>query len=250
MLDVAGRPDLRRVLSAAEEMVAEGADILDVGGESTRPGAAAVSLAQERCRVVPVVRALAERFPLPVSVDTGRPEIMREAAEAGAAIINDVRALRRPGALAAAAATDCMVCLMHMQGEPASMQAEPVYADVVAEVTGFLAERLAAARRAGIGDERLLVDPGFGFGKTVAHNLTLLARLQEIGERTGVPVLVGWSRKSTIGAVLDRPVDGRLAGGLAAAVLSVAAGAAVVRTHDVQATRDAILFADACLRHA
>ena len=237
---------LAAAVAHARSMAAEGAALLDVGGESTRPGAAPVGVAEELARVIPVVEALAGPGLPPVSVDTTKPEVMLAAAAAGAELINDVNALRAPGALEAAAASGCAVCLMHMQGEPRTMQADPRYDDVVDEVYGFLAARLEACAGAGIGPERLLVDPGFGFGKTLAHNLALMKHLDRfLG--LGVPVLVGVSRKSMIGAVTGRPVGERLAGGLALAALAVAAGARIIRTHDVAATHDALAMTTAVL---
>jgi len=226
-------------LRRAEQMVAEGADLIDVGGESTRPGAAEVAVEDELRRVVPVIAALARRLPVPVSVDTSKPEVMRAAADAGATLINDVRALRAPGALAMAAALDLPVCLMHMRGEPRTMQEAPVYDDVVGEVRGFLAARIAACVAAGIAPQRLLIDPGFGFGKRLAHNLGLLARLTEL-THLGPPLLVGLSRKSMLGALTNRPVDERLAAGLAAGVIAARSGARILRVHDVAATLDAL----------
>ncbi|WP_295886767.1 dihydropteroate synthase [uncultured Thiohalocapsa sp.] len=226
-------------LRRAEQMVAEGADIIDVGGESTRPGADAVSMQDERRRVVPVIEALARRLPVPVSVDTSKPEVMRAAADAGASLINDVRALRAPGALAAAVSLGLPVCLMHMQGEPRTMQESPTYGDVVAEVGNFLKARIAACLAAGLPGERLLLDPGFGFGKRLAHNLALLARLPELAE-IGPPLLVGISRKSMLGAITGRPVAERLPAGLAAAVLAARSGARILRVHDVAPTVDAL----------
>lgn len=226
-------------LRRAEQMVAEGADIIDVGGESTRPGADAVSMQDERHRVVPVIEALARRLPVPLSVDTSKPEVMRAAADAGASLINDVRALRAPGALAAAASLRLPVCLMHMQGEPRTMQSDPTYGDVVAEVGDFLRARIAACLAAGVPGERLLLDPGFGFGKRLAHNLALLARLPELAE-IGPPLLVGVSRKSMLGAITGRPVAERLPAGLAAAVLAAHGGARILRVHDVAPTVDAL----------
>ncbi len=231
-------------LARAEAMAAEGAAVIDVGAESTRPGAAPVSAAEEIARLLPVVEALSSRLPLPISVDTGKPEVMRAAVGAGAGLINDVRALRLPGALGAAAELGVPVCLMHMQGEPGTMQAAPRYGDVVAEVRDFLAQRLAACVAAGIPEARILVDPGFGFGKTAAHNLLLLRHLDAL-RALGRPVLVGLSRKSVFGEVLGRPVGERLAGGLAAAALAVWQGAALVRSHDVAATVDAVRWAAA-----
>lgn len=231
-------PALRR----AERMVEEGADILDIGGESTRPGAMPVSAREEIDRVVPVIEALAPRVSLPISIDTGKPEVMRAAVAAGAGMINDVRALRGPGALEAAAEAGVPLCLMHMQGEPGTMQAAPVYGDVVSEVRDFLHHRVAVCLDAGIPPERLLLDPGFGFGKTLVHNLALLAGLAELCD-LGFPVLVGLSRKSMIGALTGREVHERLAGSLAAAVLAVERGARLVRTHDVAPTVDALRVA-------
>jgi dihydropteroate synthase len=222
-----------------ETLLGEGADILDIGGESTRPGSATPDLEEERARVLPVVRH-AVKLGVPVSVDTSRPEVMREALDLGADIVNDVRALQRPGALAAVAAFPAAgVCLMHMRGEPGSMQLAPDYADVVAEVRDFLAGRALAAQAAGIGHERIVLDPGIGFGKTPEHNLTLLARQHEL-LALGWPLLVGWSRKSTLGAVTGRPVAERLAASIAAALAAVQRGAAIVRVHDVAATVDAL----------
>lgn len=226
-------------LRRAEQMVGEGAAVVDVGGESTRPGAAAVSAADELRRVVPVIEALARRLPVPISVDTSKPEVMRAAADAGATLINDVRALREPGALAAAVALGLPVCLMHMQGEPRTMQEAPTYTDVVAEVGAFLEARVAACRAAGLAQERLIVDPGFGFGKRLAHNLALLARLPELA-RLGPPLLVGISRKSMLGALTGRGVDERLPASLAAAVIAARGGARILRVHDVAATVDAL----------
>jgi dihydropteroate synthase len=217
----------------------EGADILDVGGESTRPGAAPVSAAEQIARVVPVIAALAKATTLPISVDTSDPEVMRAAVAAGAGMINDVRALRAEGALDAAAALGVPVCLMHMQGEPATMQDAPDYEDVVAEVHSFLAQRLFACEMSGIPKKRLLVDPGFGFGKTLAHNLRLLRQLGRFAE-LGVPVLAGLSRKGMIGALTGREADARVHGSIAAALLAVQGGARIVRVHDVAATVDAL----------
>ena len=225
-------------------MVDEGAGIIDVGGESTRPGAAAVSAPQEIERVVPVVERIVARTPVPVSVDTSKPEVMAAAAAAGAQMINDVRALRMPGALESAAASGCAICLMHMQGEPSSMQSEPHYEDVVAEVGEFLDQRVTACIQAGIDRDRMCLDPGIGFGKRPEHNLVLMARLESLTGR-GFPVLVGVSRKSLIGIITGRPVDQRLAGSIAFAALMVASGAAILRAHDVAATVDAIKVARA-----
>ncbi len=240
---------LDAALLCGERLAAEGADILDIGGESTRPGAAEVSVAEEIDRVVPVIAALASRLDLPLSVDTSKPEVMRAAVAAGAGLINDIYALRRPGALAAAAQLAVPVCLMHMRGTPETMQREPRYIDPVAEVSTFLEERLAACVAAGIPRQRLLLDPGFGFGKTLEHNLALLAGLPTLAA-LGPPLLVGLSRKSMIGALTGREVGERLAGSLAAAVLAVERGARVIRVHDVAATRDALQVTLALLRVA
>lgn len=219
-------------------MKEEGADILDLGGESSRPGAEAVSPVEEQARVLPVLEALRE-VGLPLSIDTVHPETMRAALAAGADMINDINALRAPGAVQAVADSGCGLCLMHMQGEPKTMQAAPRYADVVAEVIDFLDGRLAALAAAGIAAERVCLDPGFGFGKTTAHNYRLLRDLPRL-TGLGRPVLIGVSRKSMIGAVTGRAPEGRLAGSLAAAVAAVERGARIVRVHDVAATRDAL----------
>lgn len=226
-------------LRRAEVMVEEGAALIDVGGESTRPGAQPVSVQEELDRVLPVVERLARELPVPISVDTSKPAIIRETARAGAGLINDVRALRLPDALEAAAASGLPVCLMHMRGEPATMQQEPGYADVVAEVHAFLAERIRVCKNAGIPRERILVDPGFGFGKTLGHNLTLLRHLDRFTD-LAAGVLVGVSRKSMIGALLNAPVGERLSGGLAAAVIALWQGANIIRTHDVRETVQAL----------
>jgi dihydropteroate synthase len=215
----------------------EGADILDIGGESTRPGARPVPVEAELKRVLPVLAGLRDAGAA-LSVDTMKPEVMRAALGAGADMINDVNALRAPGAWQAVAGSGCGICVMHMQGEPRTMQAEPRYADVVAEVGGFLAEALAEARRQGVADDRLLVDPGFGFGKTLAHNVDLFRALPELARQA--PVLVGVSRKSMLGLITGRPVEARLPASVAAALLAAQAGAAVLRVHDVAATVDAL----------
>ncbi|MDS4071020.1 MAG: dihydropteroate synthase [Candidatus Competibacter sp.] len=237
---------LAEALRRAETMVEEGAALIDVGGESTRPGASPVSAREELGRVLPVVERLARELPVPVSVDTSKPEVMREAVRAGAGLINDVRALCLPGALEAAAASGVPVCLMHMRGEPSTMQREPRYSDVVAEVHASLAERIRVCESAGISRERILVDPGFGFGKTLDHNLILLRHLDRF---TGLAagVLVGMSRKSMIGLLLDVPVGERLAGSLAAAVIAVWQGARIVRAHDVRETVRALRVCSAVL---
>lgn len=216
----------------------EGADILDVGGESTRPGAEAVPAAEEIRRVLPVIEALARRGCV-VSVDTKKPEVMRAALDAGAAMVNDVMALQAPGALDVVAASDAAVCLMHMQGNPQTMQQTPHYADVVEEVKQFLQGRAAACEAAGIARERLVIDPGFGFGKSLEHNLALLRRLDRLAE-PGLPVLAGLSRKSMLGLLTGRGVEEREFAGVAAHLAAVARGARLVRVHNVAAMRDAL----------
>ena len=222
------------------KLAGEGADLLDIGGESTRPGAAEVPLEEELRRTIPVIERLARETGLPISIDTSKPEVMRAAVAAGAGLINDVYALRREGALDAAAELGVPVVLMHMQGEPRSMQADPVYDDVVAEVHRFLVERLFAAEMAGIAKKRIVVDPGFGFGKTLAHNLALLAQLERFGE-LGVPVLAGLSRKRSIGELTGRDdAHERVHGSVAAHLIAAQRGAKLLRVHDVVATVDAI----------
>jgi len=230
---------VKAALAHARLMVEEGAAIIDVGGESTRPGAAAVAEEEELRRVIPVIEALSRELEVPVSIDTAKPRVMREAVAAGAGMINDVRALQAPGALEVVRELEVPVCLMHMQGEPRTMQQAPRYGDVVAEVLAFLEERLAACRAAGIGEERLLIDPGFGFGKELAHNLELMRHLDRF-LTMGRPLLVGVSRKAMIGGVLDVPVNDRLYGSIALATLAVWQGAAIVRSHDVRPTVDAL----------
>lgn len=234
-----GRLDISRVLQRVEAMLAEGADIIDVGGESTRPGAVAVSGEEELRRVAPVVEAIANRFDVPVSVDTSTAQVILAAADSGASLINDVRALRRPGALEAAATTGLPVCLMHMAGEPEDMQDNPEYRDILDEVQTFLLARVAACEAAGISREQILLDPGFGFGKTLAHNLELFRKLPEL-QKLGMPLLIGVSRKSMIGAILDKPVDQRMVGSVAMAMLAAQRGAGIIRVHDVSATADAL----------
>ncbi len=228
----------------AQRMVEEGAAIIDVGGESTRPGSPPVPLHEELERVVPVVEALAKAIDVPISVDTTKPEVMRAAVAAGAGLINDIMALQAPGALEAAAELQVPVCLMHMQGVPRTMQERPEYRDVVAEVRQFLLDRVEACRQAGLGDDKLLLDPGFGFGKTVGHNYRLLRELAVFAS-DGYPLLVGMSRKSMLGQVLNLPVDQRLHGSIAAAVIAVWNGAAIVRVHDVRPTVEAITVVQA-----
>jgi dihydropteroate synthase len=225
-------------------MAEEGAAIIDVGGESTRPGAGAVSAAEELERILTVIERLRAASPAVISVDTSKPEVMRAAAAAGAGLINDVRALRAPGAMAAALESGCAVCLMHMQGEPRTMQLAPVYQDVVAEVRAFLAERAAACRAAGFGAGRLALDPGFGFGKNLEHNLALLRGLPGLAA-DGLPLVVGLSRKAMLGKLTGRGDGERLAGSVALAALAVLNGARIVRAHDVAATLDAVRVAAA-----
>ena len=221
-------------------LIAAGADILDIGGESTRPGAEPVPLDEELDRVLPVIEALAGEG-VPLSIDTYKPEVMFAAASAGASIINDVFALRQPGALEAAAQTDAGVCLMHMQGTPQTMQADPSYGDVVAEVAGFLSERAAACEAAGIARDRIVVDPGFGFGKTTAHNIALLRGLGRISSETGLPLLAGLSRKSVLGRITTREkATDRVAASVASALIAVQNSARILRVHDVDATLDMV----------
>lgn len=240
--------DAAAAVARARDMVRQGAAIIDVGGESTRPGADPVPEHEELDRVLPVIEALVGGLDAVISVDTAKPGVMRAALAAGAHMVNDVRALAEPGALEAQAGSQAAVCLMHMQGAPRTMQQAPAYADVVAEVRDFLAGRVRACQAAGIGLARIVVDPGFGFGKTLEHNLALLARLAELAP-DGLPLLAGLSRKSMIGQLTGRAVDDRLAGSVALAALAVDRGARIVRAHDVAATVDAIRIA-AALRGA
>ncbi|HEY0230314.1 MAG TPA: dihydropteroate synthase [Dokdonella sp.] len=231
--------DPQHAVAHALRLVEEGADLLDIGGESTRPGADAVGVDEEIARIVPVIAALAKQTAVPLSIDTSKPEVMRAAVAAGAGLINDVYALRRDGALDAAAELGVPVCLMHMQGEPRTMQDAPDYDDVVADVHRFLAERLFAAQMAGIDKKKILIDPGFGFGKTLQHNLALLRGLERFPELA--PVMVGLSRKATIGTLTGRTsAADRAAGSAAAALIAVQRGALIVRVHDVAITRDAL----------
>ena len=220
-------------------LAGQGADILDVGGESTRPGAEDVSLEEELRRVIPVIERLARETSLPISIDTSKPEVMRAAVAAGAGFINDVFALRREGAMDAAAELGVPVCLMHMQGEPRGMQEAPHYDDVVADVHGFLTQRIFSCEMAGIPKKRIVIDPGFGFGKDAAHNLSLLAQLRRFTE-LGVPVLAGLSRKRTLGEITGRGVDERIHASVAAALIAAQNGAMILRVHDVAATIDAL----------
>ena len=231
--------DIERAMTRAREMVASGAAILDIGGESTRPGASPVSVNEEMDRVLPLVARIAAELETVISVDTSTPVLMREAVNAGAGLLNDVRALTREGALEAAAAANVPICLMHMQGEPGSMQVAPHYDDVVEDVCEYLQSRIASCERQGIARNRLLLDPGFGFGKSVTHNLKLLRELPRLAA-IGLPLVVSLSRKSLIGKLLGREVGQRLPASLALAVLAAQRGAAVIRTHDVAATVDAV----------
>jgi dihydropteroate synthase len=227
-----------QALDHAQAMIAAGADLLDIGGESTRPGAPAVPLAEELARVIGLVTALRDAG-VPLSVDTCKPAVMRAALDAGADMINDIRAFQAPGALDAVRASGCAVCAMHMLGTPATMQCAPVYSDVLAEVRAFLVARTLALQAAGVAAERICVDPGFGFGKNEEHNYTLLARLGEVAP-PGLPLLVGMSRKSMLGAVTGRPAGARLAASIGAAVCAAEQGAALIRVHDVAETVDAL----------
>ena len=235
--------DPQHAIAHAEHLIEVGADLVDVGGESTRPGALGVNAQEELRRVLPVLRALRDAA-VPVAIDTMKPQVMEAAVAEGASVVNDISALRAGGALEAVAACKVGVCLMHMRGEPRTMQEAPAYRDVVEEVSRFLAERMAAAVRAGIARERIAIDPGFGFGKTVDHNLALLRGLGRLAA-LGAPVLVGLSRKSTLGAITGRPVDERMPASIAAALLAVQHGARIVRVHDVAATRDALAVLEA-----
>ncbi|MGR6033975.1 MAG: dihydropteroate synthase [Candidatus Nitrosoglobus sp.] len=232
---------LEQALQQAHRMVEEGAAIIDVGGESTRPGAVPTPVEEEIRRVVPVIKTLSQELSIPLSIDTSKPEVMRAAVMAGAGLINDVNALRGDGALRAASELGVPICLMHMQGNPQTMQQNPFYNDVVEEVRGFFLERVNACEQNGIPSERLILDPGFGFGKKAIHNLLLLKHLNCICE-IGLPVLVGFSRKSFIGALLKTSVEERLCGSVALATLAVWKGAIMVRTHDVRATMQALIL--------
>ncbi len=230
--------NLDLAVEQARKQIDAGADLLDIGAESSRPGAAPTSLAEERRRLMPVLEALGD-CGIPISVDTYKPEVMREALAHGASMINDIYALRMPGALDAVARSDCAICLMHMQGDPLGMQDGPAYTNVVSTVRAFLEARVAVAAAAGIAKDRLILDPGFGFGKTLEHNLELLRHFAQLSI-AGLPLLAGISRKSMLGAITSRPVDRRLAASVAAAVLAVQRGANIVRVHDVEETHDAL----------
>jgi dihydropteroate synthase len=241
-----GQLNLDRVLRRTEQVLKEGASIVDVGGESTRPGAQVVSLQEEIDRVLPVIEAISERFETVISVDSSSPKVMSLAAAAGANLINDVRALEREGAVDAVKQGGLPVCLMHMQGQPSVMQHAPQYQNVVADVNAYLQSRLELCVSAGISKERILLDPGFGFGKSAEHNLQLLNRLPELAA-LGCPLLVGLSRKSLIGVVLGREVSERLAGSVSLAALAVVRGASIIRAHDIKETVDAVRMAAAMM---
>jgi len=235
---------VEQALEHALQMQREGADIIDIGGESTRPGADPVTAEQELDRVLPVIRAIRRESSIPISIDTSKPEVMRAAVAAGADMVNDVNALQAPDAVETCAELEVPVCLMHMQGEPRTMQQHPQYGDVVRDVSDFLRRRCQACIDAGIDRNKIVLDPGFGFGKTLQHNLVLLNGLETLCELE-LPLLVGISRKSMLGAILDRPVDERLYGGIAAAVIAHTRGARLFRVHDVAPTRDALALCDA-----
>ncbi|OUS10054.1 dihydropteroate synthase [Gammaproteobacteria bacterium 53_120_T64] len=239
-----GELDLDKVYRRVQQLLEEGVDLLDLGGESTRPGADKVEPGAEMARVLPALEALQRRFDLPLSVDTSSPELMLEAAQSGAAMLNDVRALRRPGALQAVAASGLPVCLMHTLDEPKVMQDKPQYDDVVADVGAFLRGRIEACEKAGIPRARLVVDPGFGFGKSLAQNLSLFRALPALVAE-GLPVMVGVSRKSMIGEILNKPVEQRVFGSAALAVLASQAGVGIIRVHDVAATVDSLKILEA-----
>lgn len=236
-----------KALRQALQMVADGASYIDIGGESTRPGAAAVSVQEELDRVIPVVEAIAKESPVALSVDTCKAAVMTAAIKAGVQMINDVKALRDDGALAAVASSDTVqVCLMHMQGEPRTMQQQPQYQQVVTEVQQFLTERVQACEQAGIARQRIFIDPGFGFGKALGHNYQLLQQLEQL-HQLGLPLLIGMSRKSMLGAVIDRPVGERLAASIAAATIAAMKGAQIIRVHDVRETVDAMRIVSATM---
>lgn len=230
---------LEFAVSRAEEMISQGVDIIDIGGESSRPGAPTLPLAEELQRVMPVLYALRD-LGRPLSVDTYKPDVMREAIIAGVDMINDINGFRAPGAIKAVLDSDCALCVMHMQGTPQTMQKDPSYADVVAEVITFLRERVDTMTAAGIDRERICIDPGFGFGKTVEHNYALMRNIGKMQQDLGLPVLAGVSRKSMIGAITGKPVEQRLAGNLGGALAAIAQGARIVRVHDVVETVDAL----------
>lgn len=238
--------DLVQALTHANEMINAGATIIDIGGESTRPGASEVSVEQELERVIPVVEAISQRFEVWISVDTSKPEVIRESANAGAHIINDIRSLQEPGALEAAAATGLPICLMHMQGDPATMQQSPKYKQLLQDVDAFFVQHIARCEAVGIKKEQLILDPGFGFGKNLSHNYQLLAHLADF-HRFGLPLLVGMSRKSMIGQLLNVGPSQRLTGSLACAVIAAMQGAHILRVHDVKETVEAMRVVEATL---
>jgi len=243
----AGQPVAEKALRRAEQMLKDGASIIDIGGESTRPGAQAVSVQEELDRVLPSVALVQRELDVVISIDSSTPQVFTEAARLGVGMLNDVRALGREGAMTAAAATGLPICLMHMQGNtPADMQLAPHYEDVIDEVADFLRQRVHACELAGISRDRLLLDPGFGFGKTLEHNLRLLNRMESLLS-LGLPLLVGTSRKTMIGQALNRELDQRLAGSLATAVMAVEKGARIIRVHDVAATVDAVRMTEAVM---
>lgn len=234
---------LEKGLAQTELMLSEGADIIDIGGESTRPGAVAVSVQQELDRVIPVIESIYQRFDIIISIDTSKSKVMTEAVNAGASLINDVRALQGEGALSAAVNADVPVCLMHMQGQPTLMQQNPCYNDVVKDVIAFLQGRMSVCFKAGIAEGKIIIDPGFGFGKSLEHNYQMLANLEEF-HKLNVPVLAGMSRKSMIGNLLQRDIQQRLAGNIAAATVAAQKGAQIIRVHDVKETVDAVKIAN------
>ena len=238
--------DIGQALAHAHRMIDEGAAIIDIGGESTRPGANPVDVDEELHRVLPLVRSLARKVTVPISIDTTKPQVMQAVIDAGAGMINDVLALRTPGALEVVAASNAAACLMHMQGEPRTMQIEPHYQDVIGEVHEFLRERRDACEASGIARDRLVIDPGFGFGKAVPHNLSLLSNLDRFLD-LDVPVLAGLSRKSMIGTITGRPVDQRLHGSIALATIAILKGARIIRAHDVAPAVDAVKIATAVI---
>ncbi len=240
--------DSVKAVEHARKLIDDGADILDIGGESTRPGAKEVSVKDELKRTIPVIEAIRQFSDIPVSIDTSKAEVMRAAAEAGADLINDVRALTEEGALSAAVDSDLLVCLMHMQGTPGSMQNHPHYENVVEEVSDFLTTRIKVVVEAGISENKICIDPGFGFGKTLQQNLQLLNSLAKF-KALGYPLLVGLSRKSMFGQLLDKPVDQRLYGSISAAVISAMSGADIIRVHDVSETKDALTVVQAMSQH-